>query len=44
MKKLVISLMLILLVTGCSVVRIDTESIDNTINVIKNDIDEWLKK
>lgn len=34
MKKLVISLMLVLLVTGCSIVRIDTASIDNTINVI----------
>ena len=34
MRKIVISLMLILLVTGCSVVRIDTTSIDNTINVI----------
>ena len=34
MKKIVISLMLMLLVTGCSVVRIDTTSIDNTINVI----------
>ena len=34
MRKIVISLMLMLLVTGCSVVRIDTTSIDNTINVI----------
>lgn len=34
MKKLVTSLMLVLLVTGCSIVRIDTASIDNTINVI----------
>lgn len=34
MKKIVISLMLIFLVTGCTVVRIDTKSIDNTINVI----------
>lgn len=34
MKKLVIGLMLVLLVTGCSIVRIDTASIDNTINVI----------
>ena len=34
MKKIVISLMLMLLVTGCSIVRIDTTSIDNTINVI----------
>lgn len=34
MKKLIISLMLIFLVTGCTVVRIDTDSIDNIINVI----------
>lgn len=34
MKKIIISLMLIFLVTGCTVVRIDTKSIDNTINVI----------
>lgn len=33
MKKIII-LMLLFLVTGCSVVRIDTKSIDNTINVI----------
>lgn len=34
MKKIVITLMLVFLVTGCTVVRIDTNSIDNTINVI----------
>ena len=34
MKKIIISLMLIFLVTGCTVVRIDTKSINNTINVI----------
>lgn len=34
MKKIVITLMLVFLVTGCTVVRIDTDSIDNTINVI----------
>ena len=34
MKKIVISLILVFLVTGCTVVRIDTKSIDNTINVI----------
>lgn len=33
MKKIII-LVLLFLVTGCSVVRIDTKSIDNTINVI----------
>lgn len=34
MKRKIITLMLIFLVTGCTVVRIDTKSIDNTINVI----------
>ena len=34
MKKIVITLMLVFLVTGCTIVRIDTDSIDNTINVI----------
>ncbi len=34
MKKIVVTLMLVFLVTGCTVVRIDTGSIDNTINVI----------
>lgn len=34
MKKIVISLLLVFLVTGCTVVRIDTTSIDNIINVI----------
>jgi len=34
MKKIVITLMLIFLITGCTVVRIDTKSIDNIINVI----------
>lgn len=34
MKKIVITLMLIFLVTGCTVVRIDTKSIDNIINVV----------
>jgi len=34
MKKIVISLLLIFLVTGCSVVRIDTTNIDNIVNVI----------
>jgi len=34
MKKIVVALMLIFLVTGCTVVRIDTKSIDNIINVI----------
>ena len=33
MKKILI-LILVLLMTGCTVVRIDTKSIDNTINVI----------
>lgn len=34
MKKIIIALMLVFLVTGCTIVRIDTSSIDNTINVI----------
>ena len=34
MRKIIISLMLIFLVTGCTIVRIDTKSIDNIINVI----------
>ena len=34
MKKIFISLLLIFLVTGCSVVRIDTSNIDNIVNVI----------
>lgn len=34
MKKLIIIILGAALLTGCTVVRIDTESIDNTINVI----------
>lgn len=34
MKKIVLALLSILLLTGCSVVRIDTDSIDNILNVI----------
>jgi len=34
MKKIIISLLLIFLVTGCSIVRIDTANIDNIINVV----------
>ena len=34
MKKILIIIVLFLLVTGCSVVRIDTDSIDNILNVI----------
>lgn len=34
MKKIIIALMLVFLVTGCTFVRIDTSSIDNIINVI----------
>lgn len=34
MKKIIISLLLIFLVTGCSVVRIDTINIDNIVNVV----------
>lgn len=34
MKKVIIVLLISLLVTGCTVVRIDTSSIDNTINVV----------
>jgi len=34
MKKVIVILLLTLVLTGCSVVRIDTNSIDNIINVI----------
>lgn len=34
MKKAMLVILMILLVTGCSVVRIDTSSIDNILNVI----------
>lgn len=34
MKKIFITLILVFLTTGCTIVRIDTKSIDNTINVI----------
>ena len=34
MKKTIISLLLVFLLTGCTIVRIDTTSIDNIINVI----------
>lgn len=34
MKKLIILLLVSVLFTGCTVVRIDTKSIDNTINVV----------
>lgn len=34
MKKIGTVLCILLLITGCTVVRIDTESIDNTINVV----------
>jgi len=34
MKKLILVLVLIILTTGCSVVRIDTSDIDNIVNVI----------
>lgn len=34
MKKVILLLACIFLVTGCTMVRIDTDSIDNTINVI----------
>ena len=34
MKKIVILLLVALTLTGCTVVRINTDSIDNTINVI----------
>ena len=34
MKKIVVSLLLVFLITGCTIVRIDTTSIDNIINVI----------
>lgn len=34
MKKILPFLLLVLLLSGCTVVRIDTESIDNTVNVV----------
>lgn len=34
MKKIVILLLVSLILTGCTVVRIDTDDIDNTINVV----------
>lgn len=34
MKKIVILLLFTFILTGCTVVRIDTDSIDNTINVV----------
>lgn len=34
MKKVILSLLLIILLTGCSVVRIDTNNIDNIVNVV----------
>lgn len=34
MKKITILLLSVILLTGCTVVRIDTKSIDNTINVV----------
>jgi len=34
MKKKLLILLLVLLVTGCSIVRIDTDNIDNILNVI----------
>lgn len=34
MKKFVILLLVTLILTGCTVVRIDTDNIDNTINVV----------
>ena len=34
MKKIILSILLVLILTGCSVVRINTSSIDNILNVI----------
>lgn len=34
MKKLIVIMLSVILLTGCTIVRIDTASIDNTINVI----------
>ena len=34
MKKIILTILLVLLLTGCSIVRIDTSSIDNILNVI----------
>ena len=34
MKKILVVLMLLFLTTGCTVVRIDTDSIDNITNVV----------
>ena len=34
MKKIILTILLVLVLTGCSIVRIDTSSIDNILNVI----------
>ncbi|MEG1647276.1 MAG: hypothetical protein RR325_00735 [Bacilli bacterium] len=34
MKKIVVLIMILVLITGCTAVRIDTSSIDNTMNVV----------
>lgn len=34
MKKVILIFMIVLMLSGCSVVRIDTESIDNIINIV----------
>jgi len=34
MKKIILSLLFLMVLTGCSIVRIDTENIDNILNVV----------
>ncbi len=44
MKKLAIILLSILLVTGCTIVRIDTKSIDNILNVVLSKNNEMFNR
>ena len=44
MKKLILLLSLLVLLTGCTVVRIDTSNIDNILNVILTKNNQMWKK